>query len=164
MAKYFDNTDDILKILSTGQFEELVVAVESDLFEAKARPWNLDEELEKFKFAKDVASMANWRGGIILVGVVAEETDTRQRDEVVEKQRYLPLALAPGDRYLHILKDWLYPVPEGLDLRWYSYAKDSTRGIFTIHIPNQDDDLRPFLVKQYFEESGKHLGTAVCLV
>ncbi len=65
---------------------------------------------------------------------------------------------------MHVLKDWLYPVPEGIDPRWYGYAKDSSRGIFSIHIPNQADDLRPFLVKQYFEGENKRLETTVCLV
>src|SRR5208282_3374288 len=127
-------------------------ALENEFFEAKGEPWALDTELGKFQFAKDVTAMANWRGGIILVGIAASGSLTHRRDEVLEKQRYLPESLTPGDRYMHILGDWVYPVPEGFDIRWYTYAKDPSRGIISVHIPNQNEELRPFFVKRYFEE------------
>ncbi len=76
MTKYFDNINEILKILAAGSFEDLAGAVENDIFETKGKPSNLERKLEKFELAKDVASMANWRGGIILVGVVAKSTLT----------------------------------------------------------------------------------------
>ena len=88
MTKYFDNIDDIMKILSKGMFEDLVGALENEIFEAKGEPWNLNTELGKFEFAKDVTAMANWRGGVILVGVVARARLNRLREEVVEQQRY----------------------------------------------------------------------------
>jgi hypothetical protein len=164
MARYFENIGEIQEILSSGNFERLVGAFENEIFEAKADPWQLEHDLEKFKFARDVTAMANSRGGIIAAGIVARRLRSRRRDEVLEKQRYLPESLSAADRYMHVLVDWVYPVPEGIDVRWHRYARDTTRGVIGIHVPKQKDELRPFLVKKYFEESGKRLGTAICIV
>jgi hypothetical protein len=164
MAKYFESVDEIERILSRGNLEDLVGALENEFFEAKGEPWQLEIELEKFKFAKAVTAMANSRGGIILVGVAARGSQTHRRDEVLEQQRYLPESMTPDDRYMHILADWVHPLPEGIDVKWYNDSKNPTRGIIGVHIPNQNDELRPFFVKRYFEEAGKRLGAAVCLV
>ena len=64
---------------------------------------------------------------------------------------------------MHIVGEWVYPVPD-IDIRWYSAASDPARGIIGVRIPNQNDELRPFFVKKYFEEAGNRLGTAICLV
>lgn len=73
--------------------------------------------------------MANWRGGVILVGIAAIGSLTHRRDEVLANQRYLPESLTPDDRYMHILGEWVYTVPEGIDIKWYTYAKDPSREI-----------------------------------
>ena len=65
MAREFENLEEIQGILSSGSFEELQGTLENEFFEAKAEPWDLNSERGKLDLAKDVSSLANWRGGII---------------------------------------------------------------------------------------------------
>src|SRR5260370_22747237 len=136
MAKYFDSVSQIEKILSSGNFEELAGALENDFFEAKGEPWDLDTERGKLDYAKDVSALANLHGGIIVVGAATKGSPAYQREEG-QRIRLLHESLAQRQRYLHVLSQWVYPVPEGFDIKFYGDPRDSTRGVIGVHIPDQ---------------------------
>jgi hypothetical protein len=144
-------------------FENLVGGLENEFFEAKGEPWDLNTERGKLDLAKDITALANLRGGIIIVGAATTDSPTYQRQEIQEI-RFLPASIAQIDRYLHIISKWVYPVPEGLDVRWYSDPKAPSRGIMSVHIPEQVEEMRPFLVAHYLTEGGKRIDAIVGLV
>lgn len=85
MPKQLD-TSQIVTILKSGDFDELVGTVEDDHFECKAEPYRIEDEHQKFELAKDVSALANAQGGIILIGVQTERDSTRATD-VISKVR-----------------------------------------------------------------------------
>lgn len=130
----FKNAQEIRELLISGSFEELKGAFENEFFEAKSEPWDLDSERGKFELAKDLSSLANSRGGIVVVGAAPDAVLTSQRN-LIKEIHPLPISLAPDDRYSHILSEWIYPVPEGVEFRWYPLTADTDRGV--------DRDIRP---------------------
>ena len=81
MAREFETVAEIQDILTRGAFDELTGALENEFFEAKSEPWDLSSERGKFDLAKDVSSLANGRGGLILVGASTFQSPTYQRRE-----------------------------------------------------------------------------------
>jgi hypothetical protein len=61
--------------------------LENELFEAKPEPWDLNSERGKFELAKDVVSLENGRGGIIVVAASTSKSMTYQRTEINEIRR-----------------------------------------------------------------------------
>jgi hypothetical protein len=116
MVREFENVAGIQNILAHGAFDELTGALENEFFDVKSDPWDLNLERGKLDLAKDVSSFANWRGGIIVVGAASAPAATYQRNEVQEI-RPLPAMLTPTDRYSHVIREWVYPVPEGIEFK-----------------------------------------------
>jgi hypothetical protein len=119
-------------------------------------PWDLDSERGKFDLAKDVSSFANAHGGIIVLGVSTLPSPTYQRREVVEIHR-LPQSRTPNEQYWHIVGEWIYPAPFGVDFRWHPDPANSTVGLISALVPNYDEELRPFLVARYLPEIGERI-------
>jgi hypothetical protein len=72
--------------------------------------------------------------------------------------------LTPTDRYSHVIREWVYPVPEGIEFKWHPVATDSSRGLIGVYVPNQSDELRPFLVAHHLSEAGKRIDVVFGLV
>ncbi len=156
MAREFESVAQIQEILTRGAFDELKGALENEIFEAKSPPWDLSSERGKFDFAKDVSSFANGHGGIILLGASTLKSPTYQRREIVEISR-LPQARTPNEQYWHIVGEWIYPPPLGIDIHWHPDPANSTVGLISIMVPNYDDESRPFLVAHYLPEEGDRI-------
>jgi hypothetical protein len=163
MAREFDSVAEILDILLRGAFDELKGGLENEFFDAKSEPWDLDQERGKLDLAKDITSLANWLGGVIVIGAATAPSATYQRNEIQEIHA-LPVTLVPTDRYAHVVREWIYPVPDGIEFRWYGMLRTSDRGLIAVHIPNQNDELKPFLVAHYLSEAGKRIDAIVGLV
>jgi hypothetical protein len=155
--------EEIRQILFGGRFDELKGTLETEFFEAKSEPWELNSERGKLDLAKDVSSLANWRGGIIVIGATSGKAATYQRNEIQEIHP-LPISLAPTDRYTHVVGEWIYPVPEGVEFRWHPVPAEPDRGLIAVYVPNQNDGLRPFLVAHYIGEVGQRIDAVVGLV
>ena len=72
---------EVQKILSSGDFDEFIGALEDEQLEFKASPYQLDKDQGKMELAKDVSALANTAGGIIVIGVQTERNPTVQGDE-----------------------------------------------------------------------------------
>jgi hypothetical protein len=156
MAREFENVEQVQDILSRGAFDELQGALENELFEVKSAPWDLGSERGKFDFGKDISSLANGRGGIILLGASTSPSPTFQRREIVSIPR-VQQTLIPNEQYWHIAGEWIYPPPAGIGIQWHPDPADSTMGLISILVPNYDDELRPFLVARYLPEAGDRI-------
>jgi hypothetical protein len=164
MAKYFNAVDEIERILVSGNFVDLVGALENDFFEAKGKLWDFDSERGKLDFAKDITSLANARGGIVIFGASTRKSPTHRRIEI-QRIRPLPKARQPNEeRFFNVLREWVYPVPTGVKSVWYADARDTERGIVGVHIPNQEEEQRPFLVAHYLSEAGNRVDAIVGVV
>lgn len=153
MAKQFD-LEKILTIIRAGKFDELVGVVEGDKLECKGSPYRLDDEHERFELAKDVTSFANAHGGVILLGVQPVKYDTLSTD-IVRKIGTFSNSQVNTSQYRDVLKEWIYPSLQKLEIEWFPSARNIDEGIVAIIIGDQDQLWRPFVITRTVESSGK---------
>jgi hypothetical protein len=111
--------------------------------EAKRAPYRLDEEAQKYELAKDVAAFANSdEGGVIVIGA---RTRTVNGSDLVQKITDVPLEFVKRDSYRKIISDRVHPQVENVDVR--TVARVAGNGIAYIYVPQQRQELQPFLVK-----------------
>lgn len=153
MSKTF-TLDQIKDVLTRGAFDELIGALETELMDFKAEPYHLlSAETDKQEVSKDVASFANARGGVILLGVKTQKSSIHFGDEVESINPFLQTIIDP-QRFHDVLQNWIYPVPYHLSIQWLPYSADPTKGLIKIEIPFQPEEAKPFLIKRIID-SGK---------
>jgi Putative DNA-binding domain len=148
--------DQVRTIIESGHFDELIGAIEDQHLECKAALYQLQHEHQKQELAKDVCALANADGGIILIGVRTERNPAHSGDEITELCPF-PQTLANPDQWYAVLRTWIYPPLQHVDIRWFPSAGDTTRGIVAIDIPTQPSAQRPFLVTRTIDHQGKRI-------
>lgn len=165
MAKVL-TPSEVAAILKGGTFDDLKGMLEDESLECKAAPYQLQHESKKYELAKDVSMIVNRSartgrdGGHILLGVRTERSPEHHTDLVVDVSPFKQHLVDPK-QYYDVLHDWLVPVPEGLNIRWYASRGDSGRGIVAITIPRQPPDRWPCLITKVLDGSGKARGVSV---
>lgn len=146
--------EEVRVILESGNFNELIGAVENEQLECKAAPYQLDNDHHKQELAKDVSALANADGGIVLIGVRTEKDPRHLGDELVEirpfEQHRVDLS-----QYFDVLHDWVYPALWQVEANWFPSAEELDKGIVAIAISNQPLVSRPFLVTRIIDPEGK---------
>ncbi|MFX1563276.1 MAG: helix-turn-helix domain-containing protein [Promethearchaeota archaeon] len=135
----------IREILGSGKFATLEGEFESQQLECKRQPYRLDSDVEKLELAKDVAALANAKGGVIVIGYATEE-DPIHRGDQIKKARPFNKELFDPTRYQQVLENWLWPPLHGLEIEWYQSASDANKGITAIYVPAAEGPDRPVLV------------------
>lgn len=129
--------------ITSGNIDSLKGEVENEWLECKGQPYPVHAEHGKRELSKDVSSLANRSGGLILIGLRTEKSATHFGDEIVET-RPLDRSLVDPDQYLKVLREWIFPDLEGIQVTWHK--SDAAKGIFVIEIPPQPDEKKPFLI------------------
>lgn len=138
--------DELDSILSSGNFDALVGTVETDWIDFKGDPYHLSNDQNKIELAKDMTAMANHNGGVILIGPRTVKKKTHTGEEVEKIELFAEDALNPK-QYLDTLNAWTHPHLRDVGIWWHKSAGEPSRGLFSIVIPAQPAELRPFLVK-----------------
>ena len=112
------NYVDLLLALENGNFDLVLGTAESDDIEFKQGAYLLDQPRQKWELAKDVAALANSRGGTIVVGFRRQKSQNHIVDTAIE-HRPIPKALINWDSYRQTLGRWLRPAVTGLAGRWF---------------------------------------------
>lgn len=146
--------EEVVTILESGNFDDLIGVVEDEYIEAKQEPYQLEDEHNKQELAKDISGMANSKGGVILLGVRTHRHPTHFGDEIT-RVRPFPQDMVDADQYQDILKVWVYPSLHGVEILWFPSSADSQKGIAAIVIPKQPLDNRPFLITRTVDDTGK---------
>ena len=134
----------IVDALARNDANRIIGTDESEQVDFKRAPYLLTENHQKWELAKDVAAFANKRGGVIVVGVESE----RQLNEIIESAiaiRPVRKAIVDLPQHRSVIDAWIYPRPEGVDLRWYPPEADQESGLFLIEVPPQRDSIMPFI-------------------
>lgn len=134
------------KLLSGG-FDVLIGLIEDEHFDAKSGKYDLSGDGGKLELAKDVSSFANRSGGIIVIGAKTKD-DPAFFGRKVESISVLPIAAINPTDYHNVIKDWIYPRPDGIEVEWVQSRSEPERGLFFIFVPNQSEDPRPFLIRR----------------
>jgi ABC-type amino acid transport substrate-binding protein len=151
-----------LDLLRAGRGDVLRGQPESVWLEAKAVPYDLDDENVRFELGKDVAAMANSRrGGIIVLGLSNERKTRRGEVDTIGGYSEIDLSRVTRQRYRHLVAHLVYPTLIGFDVELIEgSAKD--RGVAVLVIPPQPETKRPFLVQGTID-NGRVLGNHVLL-
>jgi hypothetical protein len=150
-----DSLEEVRNLLASGNFDALRGAVENEWLECKGAPYQLTtNEPEKQELAKDVSGLANASGGIILIGVVTAINPTHRGEEITEIRPFTN-SLVNIDQYYDVLRSWIYPTLQQIDIRWYPSSRDQEKGIVAIRVPKQSDTKRSFIVRRTVEDTGK---------
>jgi hypothetical protein len=159
----------VAAILTAGTFDDLKGALEDEHLECKAAPYQLQHDHQKYELAKDVSMIVNRsarsgnEGGHILLGVKTEKSAEYHADVIVDVSPFAQ-GLVDPKQYYDVLKTWLHPMPEGIDIRWHKSASDDTRGIVAISIPRQPPDRWPCVVTKILDASAKVSGVSIAYV
>lgn len=143
----------IAKIINSGKFSDFLGMAESVYFDAKEKPYNLDDINDRYEIAKDVSALANSKGGYIIIGLKAEKIISKN----VEVVKILKLIKKEEFRnYKGAIKDYVYPKIKEIETRWIP-AKEvnlikKKRGIGFIFIPKQNEEDKYFLIKKILDK------------
>jgi len=148
--------DHLQTILESGNFDDLIGAVENNWLECKAAPYRVKEEHQKQELAKDVSALANASGGVILIGLKTQRDAIHFGDEIREIRPF-PQNLVNANQYHDILKSWIYPVPRQVEIRWYSSCSEQNKGILALLVPAQASVHKPFLLTRTLDAKEKHV-------
>lgn len=146
--------ENLKKIISESDFERLMGEVENDWFECKSQPYQIQSEASKRELAKDISSFANTYGGYILIGVKTKRSTTHFGDEV-EKIRPFNQNLVNPTQYQDVIKAWVYPEIENIDIQWVPIKNDKNKGLVIIEIPEQKESVKPFLITKTLDAKKK---------
>ncbi|MEP7042888.1 MAG: ATP-binding protein [Dokdonella sp.] len=117
------NHEEIIRLLESGKFEDLIGVFENERLECKQQPYDLESDKNKVEFSKDVSAMANADGGVILLGYRTEKQQDHADDKIVSF-RPLPLEKIDTAKMKAILSDRLYPNID-IDIRVYKANENS---------------------------------------
>lgn len=146
---------ELKQVIDSGDFNKLISEVESQVFDAKGQPYQLENgPTAKREFSKDVAAFANSRGGCIFIGMRTEKDPLYNGEKIVEV-RPIPQAKFDPSQYQKVLAEWLHPQPKGVEIRCVPFGEDPTKGVGVIFVPVQDDRTKPFLIKRVIGENEK---------
>jgi hypothetical protein len=146
--------ENVISILQSGVFDDLIGVVENEWFECKKEPYHLNTATNKQELAKDVAGLANAHGGLILLGVKTAKQPIHLWDQVSEISP-LDHGLVNIEQYYSVLHNWIYPSLTDVTIKWFPSRDDENRGIIAIHVPEQPEALQPFLLVRTIDENDK---------
>lgn len=151
------NQTELLLVLERGQFDTVLGTPEADYLDFKEAPYQLDLPRQKWELAKDVAALANSRGGVILFGYRTNRPANALVDLAVE-HRPIPKELVNWDAYRQTISSWIYPSIDGLEVAWFPAATTVDRGVFALVVPPQPEAAKYFVVREIDRPDGTFPG------
>lgn len=146
MAEF--NRERLDEILKDRNFEALKGEFENQWFECKKELAPLESQQQKAEFGKDVSSLANLDGGILILGVKAGkpegDSETPHASDVVKSIHLIRADLVDPDKIKKVLNEWIYPPVGGLEVEWLD-GPNNGEGLVAIRVPAQSEELKPFL-------------------
>lgn len=150
------NLGELQEIVSRADFKALTGQIENDWFDCKGQPYQIDIDDGKRELAKDVSSFANADGGFVFVGIKTKQSTVHFGDEV-EELRIFSQTLVNTAQYRDVIRSWVHPEIEGVNVRWVEVERN--KGIVVITIPPQKDITKPFLIVRTLNETGRKIET-----
>ena len=148
------SSDEIKRIIHSGNFDELIGVIENSQFECKGEPYRLDDDHQKLELAKDVSALANAQGGIILIGAQTDREPTQATD-VINRIRPFKKNHINISQYEDVLKTWIYPNLKKFEIKWFRSSASHELGLVEIIVGNEEQLWRPYLITRSVEPTGK---------
>jgi hypothetical protein len=149
---------EVVACLARGVFDEFIGKAEGSQVDFKKAAYNLEIGKDQIDFVADIASFANARGGILVLGV---ETGRAGADgEMLERATKVVGLKRAGvslDSYQKFAQAHIHPLVKGLAWSWYAgTAAGQEVELLAIIVEAQDRMDGPFLVdRSTLSSSGK---------
>lgn len=143
-----------LEHLREGRFAALIGWFEAEDLECKRVPYRLDQDDQKFELAKDVASIANAGGGVLLIGVATCKSASHSDDEI-EQITPFPKAMFDADRYRQTIGARTWPSLDDIQIETFAVADDDARMLAAVRVPPVAPENGPVLVTRTLNQSGR---------
>lgn len=154
---------EISATLESSKFNSFLGILEDDYFDAKTKPYSLEDLSGKLELAKDCASFANLDGGYIIIGLHADTEETLHTEKVVkltpfDLKEYAENCRGLIKQYQDTLNQYIYPSIEKIKVDFHPNNGKEDKGLLSIYIPPQDDMKKYFLVNGLVDEDKKVKG------
>jgi len=137
---------ELVEVLARGEFGTIIGTAENASIEFKSTAYSLGSHRSGRDLIADVASFANGRGGIILVGVKTARDPANQQDTATSV-RGVDRGAVDINAYGQFLLSHIHPPVRDIDFRWYQGSVSGKNAdLFAILIDPQDDIDKPFIV------------------
>jgi hypothetical protein len=152
--------EEIRHVLSCGNYDALLDAVEDDSLDAKMSPYILSEPAAKYELAKDVSAFANAGGGVIVIGFRTDQLDPAHAIDTIVAVTPFPPGLLNPEQYRAVLRIWTYPPLDQIEIATYPASGGST--VAALYIPGGNGET--YLTSRTISAAGKlderHFGFA----
>jgi len=139
------------EVIIASDFDQLIGEVENIWFDCKSQPYQIELDSGKRELAKDISSFLNAQGGVILIGIKTKPSTIHFGDEIEEIRPFIQ-GLVNTSQYKDVIKSWIYPEADEIEVEWKPMKNDSKKGIVIIRMPAQKDAIKPFLITKTLDE------------
>jgi hypothetical protein len=151
----------VADLVRGGRAKLLVGQPEGNWLDVKSEEYDLTASRGKISLAQAVARFANAEeGGLIVIGAKAKKI--AGGEEIREVRGVAPRQKDTQARYLRVLDQHLYPPVLGI--RIDLVPTEDERGLITIDIPPQPEELKPFLVHGAITAEGDTEGAFISII
>lgn len=151
--------EECLRVVQTGDFDQLLGAVESETIEFKGSPYVLSSTRDKVELAKDISGLANAGGGILLMGIGTSVLEGHPR-EAATRIRPFEEKMVDIKQYEDVLSQWIYPKLHA-EINWFPSGSREGKGLACIQVAETQAGRKPFLTVGVLQENEKILGNVV---
>jgi hypothetical protein len=151
---------EIKNVLEDKRFEDIIGEFENEWLECKVQPYDLSREDQKLELAKDITSLANAEGGILLLGYSTKRTEIHGEDQIYEVRGF-PEERFRKSQYESVLATWVYPPIDGLEIIKYRVSPGTPSIIVCITVPKAVGPNRPVLVAKSMLDNDRKVETIV---
>ena len=152
----------LITALQDQRFDQVEGTPESDWVDFKRtayptesqRPLRLTER-GRWELCKDVAAFANASGGCLVLGF-PEVADPNLGVKVAGTLTPIEVSSVDLDHYRDVLEGGVYPVPTGIELRWFiEQGSQPPAGALLIHVPEAPE--RPLVLGRIVTDPGESI-------
>lgn len=143
--------DSIQSVLQSGKLDQLIGLPENEWLEAKSCPYDLEQEYSAYELVKDVTSLANADGGLIIIGVRTEKDELSAEDSIKEIR---PLArdLVNIEQYCATISGRTYPPMKDVKIEWMPGEGTQEKGVIVITVAASGESY-PVLVTKVVDDT-----------
>lgn len=143
---------DLWAALAQGQWATVLGSEEAEWVDFKRDPYQLDVPKGVWELAKDVASFANTRGGVVVIGFDTQRLQSAATD-IVTEHRPTRRALVNGEQLIDLIAKRVYPRLRDVRLRWF--PEQGELAVLVVEVPPQDERQKPFMLEGSLGDDGK---------
>jgi hypothetical protein len=137
------DSDGMFGLLALGAWDALIGRCENDWLEAKRAHSELGSASGDLELAKDVASLANAEGSLIVIGC---KTKSTPGGDVVTSINRCPIDARTVRSYRRTVARLVTPPIRGLQIEALATETAPAQGLLVVRIPNQQREDGPFIV------------------